>query len=138
MLFFIFHFFGLEYKIAYFPLQDLPFNIPQDFVVEGEGLFCLNTDRYDDMITIVKTNKFNLDETVKTERKHCQSKKDNLKKQFKAKENSLLDKIEKLEKKIKVKDAKHKSLEDKMFWVQIGSGAAIIAISGFAIYSSQK
>ena len=38
---------------------------------------------------------------------------------------------------IKTKENEYNALEDKMFWVQIGSGAAILAISGFAIYSTK-
>ena len=130
--------FGLKFDIAFFPLENLPINMPKGFQTSDFGLFCLNVNEYDDMLTIVKTNKFNLDKVVDTERQLCNEKKENIRKGCKEREDFLLGKIEDVEKKLKKKTDDYKALEDKMFWVQIGSGVAVLAVSGFAIYSVQK
>ena len=137
--------FGLKFDIVFFPLENLPINMPKGFRTTDYGLFCLNVNIYDDMLTIVKTNKFNLDSVIGSERKNCKEKKENIRKGCQEREDSLKKKIKEVEGKLKkktdaflLKQAEYKSLEKKMFWVQIGSGAAILAISGFAIYSSQK
>lgn len=130
--------YGLKFDIAFFPLENLPINMPQGFQTTGLGLFCLNSNEYDNMLAIVKTNKFNLDKVVDSERQLCNEKKENIRKNCKEKEDFLLGKIEDIEKKLKKKTNDYKDLEDKMFWIQIGSGIAVLAVSGFAIYSVQK
>ena len=136
---------GLLFDLAYFPMTDLPNNMPKEFIPIEPGLFCLNVNEYDNMITIVKTNKFNLDSVIASERKNCKEKKENIRKGCQEREDSLKKKIQEVEGKLKkktddfiLKQEEYKSLEKKMFWVQMGSGVAILAISGFAIYSSQK
>lgn len=129
---------GLKFDLAYFPLDDLPANLPKSFQLTGQGLFCLNVNEYDNMIAIVKTNKFNLDKIVSTERKLCKEKKDNIRLGCKEREDKLLQKIAEVQKKLTDKEGEYKSLESKMIWIQVGAGAAVLLISGFAIYSSQK
>ena len=129
---------GLKFDLAYFPLDDLPANLPKSFQLTGQGLFCLNVNEYDSMIAIVKTNKFNLDKVVKTERKLCKEKKDSIRLGCKEREYKLLQKIAEVQKKLTDKEGDYKSLESKMIWIQAGAGAAVLLISGFAIYSSQK
>tara|TARA_Y100000592_G_scaffold186_1_gene249 strand:+ start:1204 stop:1743 length:540 start_codon:yes stop_codon:yes gene_type:complete len=129
---------GLKFDLAYFPLDSLPNNLPENFQITGQGLFCLNVNEYDNMLAIVKTNKFNLDSVVKLERKQCQAKKDNISKKCEKREDELLGKISKIEKDLNAANVKYKSLENKVLWIQVGAGIAILSISGFAIYSMQK
>lgn len=129
---------GLRFDLAYFPLDSLPSNLPEKFQITGQGLFCLNVNEYDNMLAIVKTSKFNLDSVVKTERKQCQEKKDNISKKCEKREDALLEDINKIQKELDASNNKNKSLENKVLWIQIGSGAAVLAISGFAIYYTQK
>ena len=129
---------GLKFDLAFFPLDSLPSNLPEDFQITGQGLFCLNVNEYDNMLAIVKTNKFNLDSVVKLERKQCQAKKDNISKKCEKREDELLGKISKIEKDLDAANIKYESLENKVLWIQVGAGIAILSISGFAIYSAQK
>ena len=129
---------GLTFNLLYFPLTTLPDNIPSDFVVSGQGLFCLNTNNYDDIISLVKSSKFDLNTIVDAERKNCNKQKKYITDKFTKREDKLLEKISKIEKDLDKANNKYKDLEDKNFWIQVGAGAAVLAISGFAIYSSQK
>jgi len=141
----------LQFDLAYFPMTDLPKNMPKEstrsfkFKPLSEGLFCLDVTVYNQMLTIVKTNKFNLDSVISSERKSCKEKKENIRKGCQEREDSLKKKIKEIETKLNkktndfiLKQNEYKMLEKKMFWVQIGSGIAILTISGFALYSSQK
>ena len=145
------NFSDLKFDLAYFPMTDLPENMPKEstrsfkFKPLSEGLFCLDVSVYNQMLTIVKTNKYNLASVIATERKSCKEKKENIRRNCQEREDVLKEKIKQVETKLQqktndliFKQNEYKLLEKKMFWLQIGSGAAILAISGFAIYSVQK
>ena len=38
---------GLLFDLAYFPMTDLPNNMPKEFIPIEPGLFCLNVNEYD-------------------------------------------------------------------------------------------
>ena len=135
----------LDFNILYLKSTVLPDVIPSitpssvsSFYVDGQGLFCMNIPDYNGMSAQIKTIKFNQDSLIALERKKCKKQRDALKKQADEREASLEAKIEKVERDLSNKKKEYKSLQNKMFWVQVGSGAAILAISGFAIYSSQR
>ena len=98
----------------------------------------MNIPDYNGMSAQIKTIKFNQDSLVDLERKKCKKQRDLLKKQADEREATLNEKIEKVQRDLSSKQKEYKSLQNKMFWVQIGSGVAILTISGFAIYSSQR
>ena len=135
----------LDFSMLYLKSTVLPNVIPSltpssalPFYVDGQGLFCMNIPNYNDMSAQIKTIKFNQDSLVKLERKKCKKQREALKKQADEREASLQAKIEKVQRDLSSKEKEYKSLQSKMFWVQVGSGAAILAISGLAIYSSQR
>ena len=135
----------LDFNMLYLKSTVLPNVIPSltpssvlPFYVDGQGLFCMNIPNYNDMSAQIKTIKFNQDSLVNLERKKCKKQREALKKQADEREASLQAKIEKVQRDLSSKEKEYKSLQSKMFWVQVGSGAAILAISGLAIYSSQR
>ena len=135
----------LDFSMLYLKSTVLPFVIPSSspsdtpsFYVDGQGLFCMNIPDYNGMSAQIKTIKFNQDSLVDLERKKCKKQRDLLKKQADEREATLNEKIEKVQRDLSSKQKEYKSLQNKMFWVQVGSGVAILTISGFAIYSSQR
>ena len=135
----------LNFNMIFFAYDIVPFSIVKSdiegekpFIVSEEGLFCMNVNDYTNMVTKIKTNSFNEKSITKSERKKCSKQKERNRKQAKKIEDKLHAKIKKLENDLREKDKKYDSLESKVLWIQLGAGAAVLAISGFAIYSSQN
>ena len=134
----------LDYYIIWFPMSDLPDNLPSsdkfndEFEFGPDGLFCINTDDHTNLITEITSHDFNIKSITSSERKACDDAKKQIITAHSAEKAILLNKIKRIESELTIKKADYDSLVNKTLWIQAGTSVAMLIVSGLIIYSVQK
>tara|TARA_B100001059_G_C17824349_1_gene580406 strand:- start:1807 stop:2376 length:570 start_codon:yes stop_codon:yes gene_type:complete len=136
---------SFKYKTVFFPVSNMPPNLSMSIIDELKssegflsGLYCFSKTKYDGIISRFKVKEREIQNIIDTEREYCDNEKEEILESCRKKEDSLIEKINKVEEENKDWEKKYKSLEAKNFWIQVGAGVAVVGVSSFAIYSLKK